>query len=204
MRKSYTTVAEARNEMKARYRRGSKRTRKATSEQNLSEFDRALKRELACHYKASSFSYTYIADALGLTRDIVKKWFQEPEMQERAAKLVDDMVSAAVKFGQTHAFEMMEMLAEIARTTADDRVAIQAITEYLDRIGLTKVNKSESKSASTIREEHEVNLVDKSGIIEALAENAPPEVLQRAATLMDELFSITAEHTDRDITHADA
>lgn len=203
MRKS-ATVLEARNDLKARYRRGTKTTRKLTSEANLTEFDRAIKRELACHYKASSFSYNYIADALGVTRDIVKKWFMEPDMQERSAKLVEDMVGAAVKFGQTHAFEMMEMLAEIARTTHDDRVAIQAITEYLDRIGLTKVNKSESVSAATVREERDVNLVDKSGIIEALAESAPPEVLQRAATLMDELFSITAEHTDKDVTHADS
>jgi len=201
MRKSPATVAEARNELKARYKRGTKRERKLTTEGSLTAFDRQVKRELACHYKASNFSYIYIADALGLSRDIIKKWFQEPEMQARAAELVKNMVDAAVKFGQTHSFEMMEMLAEIARTTDDDKVAIQAICEYLDRIGLTKVNKSESKSAQTIREEHEVELVDKSGLIEALAENAPPEVVSRAAEIVDELFAMTAEHTDKDVTH---
>ena len=201
MRKSAATVAEARNEIKAKYRRGTKTERKLTSESALTAFDRRVKRELACHYKASNFSYNYIGDALGLSRDVIKKWFQEPDMQARTAELVKDMVDAAVKFGQTHSFEMMEMLAEIARTTEDDKTAIQAICEYLDRIGLTKVNKSESKSAQTIREEHEVELVDKSGLIDALADNAPPEVVSRAAEIVDELFALTAEHTEKDVTH---
>jgi len=189
--------------MRRAAKRGSRVTRVAVSEQNLDAFDRRLKRELACHYKASGYPYAEIAKQLDLTTDVIKKWFQEQEMQDYAAKLQEDMVDAAVKYGQTRAFEMLDMLANIARDTDDDKVAIQAIAEYLDRIGLTKVNKSESKSAATVRKESEVQLVDKSGILEALAEGAPPEVLHRAAEIMDELFSLTAEHTDKDVTHAE-
>jgi hypothetical protein len=204
VRKSAASVEEAKSEIKRRVKRGPRAVRRVSAEQSLHQFEREIKREMACHYKASDFSYGDIADALGLTRDIIKKWFQEPEMQARCAKIVEDMVGSAVKFGQLASFEMLEIIADVARSADDDKTAIQAACEYLDRIGLTKVNKSESKSASTIKEERELNLVDKDGIIDALADNAPPEVLQRAATLMDELFSLTAEHTDKDVTHANS
>jgi hypothetical protein len=201
MRKSAESVEEARRDIKRKVKRGPRAVRTLTGEAALTQFERDLKREMACHYKASDFSYSVIAEHLGVTRDIVKKWFQEPEMQARCAKIVEDMVGAAVKFGQLGSFEMLEIIAGHARESDDEKISLQAACEYLDRVGLTKVNKSESKSASTIKEERELNLVDKSGIIDALAEGAPPEVLHRAAELMDELFALTSEHTDKDLTH---
>lgn len=201
-RKRAGSVAVAQGNIKRRVQRGPKVTSSLATESSLSEFERTIKREMACHYKAADYKYKDISEVLGVTVDVLKKWFQEPEMQARTAKIVEDMVGSTVKFAQLGAFEMVEIIADIARKADDDKTALQAACEYLDRIGMTKVNKSESMSAQTIREEREVSLVDKGGLIDALADGAPPEVLHRAAALMDELFGLVAEHTDRDVTHS--
>lgn len=201
MRKSAETYEEEKERVVRRVTRGRYTRRTVRAEGDLAGFEKELKQELACHFKAASWTYKQIAERLEVTENVVKKWFQDPAMQERAAKLVDDMIGSAIRFGQTEAFDMLEIIANVARTAEDDKTAIQAACEYLDRIGLTKVNKSESKSAAVVREEHEVNLVDKDGILDALADGAPPEVIQRAATLVNELFSLTAEHTGMDVTH---
>lgn len=201
-RKRAGSVAVAQGNIKRRVQRGPKVTSSLATESSLSEFERTIKRETACHYKAADYKYKDISEVLGVTVDVLKKWFQEPEMQARTAKIVEDMVGSTVKFAQLGAFEMVEIIADIARKADDDKTALQAACEYLDRIGMTKVNKSESMSAQTIREEREVSLVDKGGLIDALADGAPPEVLHRAAALMDELFGLVAEHTDRDVTHS--
>jgi hypothetical protein len=200
--KRATSAATAQANIKRTVQRGPHKTTTITSEDKLTEFERQIKREIACHYKAADYKYKDIAAVLGITVDVVKKWFQEQEMQDATAKIVDNMLESTIKYGRLQTFEMLDIIADIARKAEDDKVALQAAAEYLDRVGLTKVNKSESLSTATTREEREVRLVDKEGLIEALSESAPPEVLQRAATLMDELFSLTAEHTDKDVTHA--
>lgn len=201
-RKSAATADEQRGREKRKYLRGSRAVRTVVSPDKLQPWELDVKKEMACHYKASDYKYSEIADILSVTVDVVKKWFQEPAMQERASAIIEDMVDSSIRFGRLGAFEMLDIIASIARSSPDDKVAMTAACEYLDRIGLTKVNKSESATTATVKKENEINLIDKSGLIEALADGAPPEVLHRAAELLDELFSITAEHTDKDVTHA--
>lgn len=196
-KKSLFEATTARNNR----RRG--RQRQLTGERALTDTERIVKRQMFCFLKAQDFTYSYIGAKLGLTQDVLKKWAQEDVIRAEIAVICEDFVAGAISYARSYAIEMLEMLSEIARTTDDDATAIKAITEFLDRIGLAKVNKSESVSAQTIREQREVDLVDKSGLLEALSENAPPEVLQQVASQLDNVFSVVAEHTGKNVTHSD-
>jgi len=203
MRKSAETFNEEKERVRRRVTRGRYAKTTIRDEKDLAVFEREVAMELACHYKAASLTYKQIAERLQLTENIVKKWFQDQAMQEKSAKLVQDMIGNTIRFGQTQAFDMLEIIAEVARTSDDDKTAVQAACEYLDRVGLTKINKSESKSAAVVREEHEVTLTDKTGLLEALQESAPPEVVSRAAELVDELFSLGSEHIPGGVPHGE-
>jgi hypothetical protein len=200
-RKQPSSLQEARTDIKRRYKRGRKTERKVTGENALTETERIVKRSMFCYLKAQDFSYAYIADCLGITRDICKKWAQEDEIRDEVDKITKDFVGGAIKYAKTYAIEMLDMLAEIARTTDDDATAIKAITEFLDRIGLTKVNKSESVSAQTVRQEREIDITDKTGLLAALQGDVPPDVLHSVAADLDAAMSKVAEHTMKDVTH---
>jgi hypothetical protein len=201
-RKQAATLEEARNEIKHQYKRGPKRERKVTSEAALTEFEREVKREVACYLKAIDFSYNYIADSLGISTNVVKKWFQEEEMQARHQEILTDIVSGAIKLLKSYALEIIESLMTIFRTTNDEKLAKEIGFELLDRLGISKVNKSESKMAQEIREthEHNIDITDKTGFMQAM-EHAPPEVQAQVAEHFEAALSLAAEHTEKAVTH---
>jgi predicted transcriptional regulator len=192
-------VIEARDAQRRKIVRGPRTTSVAQSETKLADFEREVKREMACHFKASDYTYNEIARRLGLGVNTIKKWFQEEEMQKRCAEIVKDMVGSTMNYARLNAFEMLDIIADVARTAEDDKTAITAACEYLDRIGMTKINKSESLSTQTVKNQHEI--VDRTGLLDALSENAPPEVLHEVAEKLDQAFSLVAEHTEQDVTH---
>lgn len=198
------SLDEQRTDIKKRYKRGGKQTkRELVSFESLSDVEKAVKQEAACFLKAADFSHTYIAEALGTTRGTVKGWFEgEPgeRMREHVAEIQQDYIDGAVKLLKTYAIELIEMLVDIARDLdVDAKTRIQAITEALDRAGMSKVNKSQSAVTSTERKE--VDITDRTGLVDAL-KDAPPEVQQEVARRIDEAMSLVSEHTDKDVTHA--
>lgn len=198
-RKKAATLEQQRQDIRRRYKRGPRAEKRIASDESLSEVERAVKQETAAFLKAAGFSHGYIGEALGMSRGAVRKWFEDGELQKRVITIQTDFLDGAVKLLRTYAIELVEILVNVARTAEDPKIVIQAATEALDRMGLAKVNKSES--AASITERREVDITDKSGLVEAL-KDAPPDVQQRAAEHMEELFALTAEHTERDVTHA--
>lgn len=199
MRKTAGTLEEQRNQIKRTYKHGARSRRVVVNFETLTEFEKGMKIEAACFLKAADFSHTYIGEALGVSRGVVKGWFEDnPEMREKVAKIQKDYIDGAVKLLKTYAIELVEMLVEIARSDVDPATRIKAITEALDRMGMSKVNKSESVVSGT--QKSEVELVDKSGMIEKL-KDAPPEVQAQVAEHMEQVLALTAEHTGLDVTH---
>lgn len=199
-RKTAATLEEQRNAIKKKYKRG-KRERKVSSLADLTDIEIAVKKEAACFLKAGDFSYTYIGDALHTTKLIVKTWFEEPSMKERVLEIQEDYIDGAVTLLKTYAIELIEMLVEIARTTTDDKIAIQAITEALDRAGLAKVNKSES--AVTTKSRAEVDITDKHGVLAAM-KDASPERQQEVARMMEEALALAFDDSEREVQVTDA
>lgn len=193
------SLDQQRNRIKSQYRRGRKTEKRIVGEAALTEVELANKKMMACVLKAADFSYTYIGDAVSMSKDTVRRWFaDDPVMAETVEEIQASFVDGAVRLLKTYAVEAVEMLMELARSTEDDKVALQAITEVLDRIGLSKVNKSESIAAVTKRDV--VDITDSSGLVEKLR-NAPPEVQAQAAEHMEATLALMAEHTDGDVTH---
>jgi hypothetical protein len=116
---------------------------------------------------------------------IVKKWFQDEEMQDKVAIVQADIVSGAVSHLKNASMELSEMLLELARRTTDDAVKLRAIESGLDRVGVSKVNKSESVVTKTERSE-----VDFTSDVFERMEGLPLETQSKLAALateMDEL-----------------
>jgi hypothetical protein len=69
------------------------------------------------------------------------------------AKVASDMVEGGVDLLNRHAVEFSQMLVDLARRTQDDPLLLKVIEAGLDRVGISKVNKSESKVTKTERAE---------------------------------------------------
>lgn len=195
-RKTASSLDKQRQDVKKRYKHGTRAQKRIVGEDALSAVELATKKEAACFLKAADYPYNYIGEALHMTRGTVRRWFEDDAMRERVAEIQQDFVDGGVKLLKTYAIELIEMLVEIARSDIDPKVRITAITEALDRMGLAKVNKSESAVSKT--EKREVDLVDKTGLVEAMRE-APPEVQQVMAKKLEELQTLASEHTGRDM-----
>lgn len=185
------TLEQQRNEIKRKAKRGRTREKRIVGISSMDENTIAVKKEIACHLKASDYSHTYIGDALGVSKSIVKDWMAEPGCKEKVAKIQGDLLAAGVKLLKTYTIELIEMLIEIARHSEDDKIALQAIIEGLDRVGLSKVNKSES--LATQLNKQEVDITDKTGLLDRM-EGAPPEAQQQMAHKLAEMRAIATEH----------
>jgi hypothetical protein len=122
-----------------------RKTRKVTNEDELDILQLQWKKDYAVFLKAADYSYGYISDAVGVTRSIVKHWFEDETMRKLVVLVQEDTTKGAIEFLKKASLELVELLLDIARSEEDSTVRLRAILEGLDRIGLAKVNKSESK-----------------------------------------------------------
>lgn len=196
MRKQAESLDEIRTDLRRHYR-GTRSTRQLVSYAKLTEGEQYVFMERACLLKAAGFSHKYIAEAVDSTSGTIKSFFAQPAWQSRVAEFQQDFIDGAVKLVKTYAIEIFEMLMEIARDGhIDPKVRIQAMTELLDRMGLSKVNKSESAVVKT--DKHEFDIADRTGLLAAM-KDAPPEVQQEMARKLDEAFALAGEHSGRNV-----
>jgi hypothetical protein len=177
------TEAQAEADIQRRY--GGVRTRKQRKVTNEADLDAAQltwKKDYAVFLKAADYSYGYISDALGVGRSMVKHWFEDEEMRKRVVTVQNDTIEGAITFLKRRSIELIELLLDIARTTEDPAVRLRAVTEGLDRIGMAKVNKSESRVLNESKEEHEFS----PEFFERL-EGLPLETQQRLAGMAEEM-----------------
>lgn len=183
------TEDQAKADITARYGGSQKRKqRKVTNEDELDVAQLTWKKHYAVFLKAADYSYGYISDALGVTRSIVKHWFEDPEMRTAVEKVQNDTVEGAIDFLKRRSIELVELLLEIARTTEDPSVRLRAVVEGLDRIGMAKVNKSESRVLSESNEKHEFS----PEFFERL-EGLPLETQQKLAGMAEEMETIISQ-----------
>ena len=200
-RKTGRTLSDSREQISRRYKRGSLVNRAVKGDANMSEQELAWRKETACLLIAAGFSESYAAEALGTTKGVVNGWFKNDErMHARVIQVKDEITTGALKLMRGYLLEAVEMLMSIARSTDDEALAVRVLQDFLDRGGISKVNKSESLSSAEIKKTTEVELTDKSGLADAL-KDAPPEVQMRIAEQMDEILALASEHTERDVTH---
>lgn len=184
-------------------RRGRARSREVVSNESLDDFERRLKQEFLCYLKAGGFSHSYCADALGIARSTVTSWLDDEELNLRAKieKTREQMTVAGVELIQSYLIEIIEVEMTLMRETDDEGLASKIGFELLDRIGIAKINKSESVTAATLREQREVDITDKTGLL-ALAKGAPPHVQAKMAEAAADLVGMMQEHASSEHTDA--
>lgn len=189
------TLEDQREALRKKASRGRTRNKALTSPESMEEFERRAKQEMLCYFKASDFSHTYCADALGVSRSTITAWLDDDELalRPKIEKLRKDMTTAAVMLVQTYAVEIVEMQMQIIRETDDEKLASEIGFKLLDRIGIAPVNKSESITAKTITQKDEVEITDRTGLLER-TRGAPPEVQARLAAMTEDMLSLAREH----------
>lgn len=201
-RKTQGDLTAQRNAIRREYKRGPRKEQGIRGDQVLSAIERRVFQMTACYLKAQGYSYTYMADAFGVSPSTVKNWFLDEELNLAASveKISKDFTQGAIKLGKTYLIEIIETLMEIFRTTSDEAIATKIGFEMLDRFGITKVNKSES--AVSTRSSTEVELVDKVGLLAHL-DNASPEDQAAAAEAMETLLGIGMSATPEVVPESD-
>lgn len=198
-RKNTAGTIEQQRETIRRRSRGKARVSEVKSDVKLDDFERTLKQQMLCYLKAGGFSNTYCKDALGVARSTIGAWLDDESLglREKIAKHHAEMIAAGVTMMQSYLVEIVEGLMQIFRESEDEKLAKEIGFEMLDRLGVTKVNKSESVTANTIKQTHEVDIVDKTGLV-GMAKNAPPHVQAAMAERAAELLALASEHAEVD------
>ena len=195
-----TQLEKSRDKIKRRYAAGPRSERVVRGA--LPPDIEAARRIQAAYLRAGDYSFDYIAEAVGMSATVVRKWFDDPEMDKLVAKIIEDQVDGAQALLKSYSIELIEELVNIVRTSDDMETRRKAINDALDRIGLAKVNKSQSVVETNNTDRSVVDITDKTGLVEKLRD-APPEVQAKAAEHMEQLLAIAAEHTDAEgLTHA--
>ncbi len=139
--------------------------------------------------RLAGFSHSQIASVVGVSKGQVKKLLSEPEVAQELVELQADLPRAALELLQSYTIEAVQALASVLRETKDDKLIIQAAGEILDRAGIPKVSKSESKVGRT--EEQIVKFSD-DGMVEKLRQ-LPPEKQEEAASMIEGLENFLSE-----------
>lgn len=122
-----------------------RKSKKVTDLDELTNAEVMWAKGYAATLKATGWSWRYISDTVNIQGSLVKAWADDKEFQQMVEKVSTDIVDGASEHLNRHAVEWAEMLAELARTTTDPATKLKILEAGLDRVGLSKVNKSESK-----------------------------------------------------------
>lgn len=171
----------------------SRKVRKITDESELTQAEISWMKDYASCLKAVGYSNRYIGNTINVRAGLVKDWLSQEEQQQKIATVQADIVSGGAEHLRRHAVELAEMLLELARRTTDDAVKLRAIESGLDRVGLAKVNKSESIVTKTEREEHDLS----SSLFEKL-EGLPIDTQRKLAEMAVEMDAMIEEGRGRD------
>lgn len=171
--------------------RSKRKERKFEHEDQMDAATLAWKKDYAVFLKAGDHSYRKISDILGVTGRMVKTWFEDQTMQARVNVVRQDMAEGAMKLLKLASVEAAQILLDSARGALSQgmwKEAAASAESVLDRNGISKVNKSESKVTKTERMEHDTA----EGFFDKF-ESLPHETQVQIAALMSEVENILAE-----------
>lgn len=166
------------------HERSKRKERKIENEADLDAATIQWKKDYAVIMKASDHSYSYMSNVLGVTTRMVRGWFEKDEdMRDRVAVVQQDMSAGALKLLNMASVEAAQIILQSARGALSQgmwKEARDSAAEVLDRTGLSKVNKSDSKVTKVVEHETSEGFFDK---FQAL----PHETQVQIAQLMGEV-----------------
>lgn len=140
--------------------------------------------------KLAGYPNSQIGKVIGISRGQVKEFLYDPLVSARMVDLRAALPQAALQLLQGYLIEAVQALVDVMRSTEDDALTLKAAGEILDRAGIAKTSRQERK----VEESHSMTFTD-DGIVDALRE-APPEVQEEAAQMVEALQEFMASHAN--------
>lgn len=137
----------------------------------------------------AGFNNTQIGKVVNISRGQVKELLESPEGQELYQGLLVAIPEAAKTLLESLAIEAVQSIADVMRSSSDEKYILQAAGEILDRTGLPKATKSEKKVHNT---NEELTRITDDGLVDRLRE-APPDVQEKAASMIEDLEQMLSE-----------
>lgn len=169
-----------------------RKSRKITDLSTLNKSELQFARSYAACLKAVGYSWRYISDTLNIQTGLVKAWADDKDWLRMVEKVADDVVGGAVEHLQRHSMELTEMLLDQARREPDGAIKLKAILEGLDRVGMAKVNKSESRVTKDENKSETHTHSFSEEFMERL-EGMPVDTQKKLAELMSEVDRLMVE-----------
>ena len=133
------------------------------------------------------YSKVQTARIVGISVQQVTQILNQPDVNEAVLTLRTQLPQAALDLLQNYMIEAVQTIVDVMRTTGDDKVALTAAADILDRAGIPKSSKTSSHKIT----EEKLTITD-DGIVEKLRE-APVEVQEEAAQIIEKLEQLLAD-----------
>lgn len=143
--------------------------------------------------KLAGYTKIDMARVIGISRDQVSEILNAPDVTEKLTLLREKLPVAALDLLEGYMIEAVQVIVDVMRRTPDDKIALQAAADVLDRAGLPKSSKQERHNLS----EEQITVTD-DGLVERLRE-ASPEVQEEAAQLVERLESLLAASAESEV-----
>ena len=140
--------------------------------------------------KVAGYSNTQAAQIVGMGRHQIAELLKNTAVQERLVELRAALPQAALDLMQGYMIEAVQAIVDVMRSSQDDKHVLAAAAEILDRGGMPKSSRQERLSENVDR----TTFTD-DGIVDRLRE-APPEVQEKAATMIESLEKLLTEYAD--------
>lgn len=137
-------------------------------------------------FTIAGYTPTQISRIIGISRGRVNGILDESETQALMAETIAGLTEAAANLLQSYSIEAVQAIADVMRASPEDGMILKAAAEILDRCGLPKASRTESKVHKT--NENLTTFTD-DGIVEQLRE-ASPEIQEQAAQMMEQLETL--------------
>ncbi len=134
--------------------------------------------------KIAGYERSQICRVLNIATTQVQELLADPEVSEKLIALRKALPAAALDLLQDYTIEAVQTLVDIMRSSTDDKITLQAVSEILDRTGLGKATKQERHQINESR-----TVFTDDGIIEQLRK-ASPEVQEQAAQVIEQLEAL--------------
>src|SRR4029077_16861262 len=136
------------------------------------------------------YSQTQMSKVVGISRSQVREILAQPKISEEIAALRAALPRAALELIQGYMIEAVMAIVDVLRSSGDDKIILQAAGDLLDRGGIPKASR---QGRHTVNETRTVSTDE--GIVDRLRE-APPEVQEEAAQMIERLESLLTVHAD--------
>lgn len=147
--------------------------------------------------KCAGYSQRQMASVIGISKGQVAEILHKPEISEEVAVLRASLPRAAMELMQGYMIEAVQAIVDVLRASNDDKMILQAAGEILDRGGIPKASRQERHQVN----EDRTTFTDE-GLLERLRE-APVEVQEKAAQMIDEFEKLLSDHADREEQETD-